>query len=464
MKSIFVLVMVLSQIAWGLEFQGTGFGKDMKEAKYEALADLSQSIKSEVHSSFISHKQETKNSAQSFTQADIKVSSNLPILGAQFELFENEGIIEALVRLPLPQTKILYTQKLQSLYKEIQDLNTESKVNTKSEYKEKILKVLLNRLKEYDRYRSVALVLGLNEMQNPEVNKAFVEVSLLALEDKVDTLDKGINIIAKEFIKYKNIYLYPPKQSQSHEVTPFAKSIKMKLQASLSTSLSPSSADYWLIGEYSESDKGIVLSYTLVDVNKRENIAANTVSFPLGTYKGLRTKPSSLSFDKLLHEGIALSNDFKVAVSTNKGTEDLLFLKDEEIDLTIKLNKMGYYYIVGYTQNKSQKRAYLLELEDAPGNAKFIKFVNADDANKWINLGSFVIEEPFGIESIQVIASNKKIKILPKHYYDEKSGYFFVGQDMKKGLASTRGLIRKKDKDKQVLKAEAVLTFTTMKK
>ncbi len=87
--------------------------------------------------------------------------------------------------------------------------------------------------------------------------------------------------------------------------------------------------------------------------------------------------------------------------------------------------------------------------------------MNADDTNHWISIGTFTVEAPFGIESLQLIASNKKISKLPKHYYDEKSGYYLIGKNPKEGLAKTRGLIRKKSKKQEI--SEAVLLFTTAK-
>jgi hypothetical protein len=88
-------------------------------------------------------------------------------------------------------------------------------------------------------------------------------------------------------------------------------------------------------------------------------------------------------------------------------------------------------------------------------------FINADDANHWISLGTFTVEEPFGVESLQIIASNKKITTLPKTKYDEDSGYYIISKNINKTLMATRGL--KKKKSKKIEISEDVLSFTTVK-
>ena len=88
-------------------------------------------------------------------------------------------------------------------------------------------------------------------------------------------------------------------------------------------------------------------------------------------------------------------------------------------------------------------------------------FINADDANRWMSLGAFTVEAPFGVESLQIIASNKKIITLPNAKYDEASGYYIIGKDIKKVLTATRGIKRKKSKKVEI--SEDVMSFTTVK-
>jgi len=465
MRKIFYLQLFIAAVLTASEFTGSGFGKTVKEAKHEALSDLSQNIKVEVRSSVTSHKQTNNDNMNSSFVKDIRVSSNLPIMGAEFQLFTHpKNELEALVTLAPSKAKKLYVQKLNTLYEEIDTLHSRASSAKNNLEKEQLLRLLLNTLNEYSRYQSVAIVIGVEKIKKPSLNKAQVQSDLLAIQRDFDSIAMAVNVLAKPFLNYSNIYLYPPKQSHSHEITPFAKALKMQLASQLHSVPGPAQADYWLIGEYTESANGVVLSYSLIDVTKRENSAASTITLPPKAYKGYRTTPQSVSFDKLLHDGIVVSDKFNVSISTNKGSEDLLFTAGEEIDLMVKLNKMGYFYVVGYTRTDQGNHAYLLELEEAPGNAKFVKFVNADDANRWISLGTFTTAPPFGVESLQVIASNHKISKLPPNLYDERSGYYRIGKGLKEGVSTTRGMIKKRPKDRQTVFTEAVMMFTTMKK
>jgi len=135
------------------------------------------------------------------------------------------------------------------------------------------------------------------------------------------------------------------------------------------------------------------------------------------------------------------------------------------MEVFIKLNKQGYFYIVGYTHNSEGEFSYLLDLNDTKGKRRFIFFVNADEMNKWISLGKFKISAPFGIESLQVIASDKDLlSNLPKYKFDTKMEYYIISRDNKNAVVQTRALKRPRKKNKKQKFAEAVLMFTTIRK
>jgi predicted small secreted protein len=456
----FITILILFSIAvLSADFTGTGFGKDIKEAKHEALADLSQSIKAEVRSSFITYKAQHGNKTDSDAASRIIVSSNLPIIGAEFELFDNSDNVEALVALSPKKVKRLYADKLNNLSKEIYTLQDKIKQSKDNLIKEELLAKILQKLNEFERYYSVGIIVGVNGVKRVDITRASIENELLNIHHNLDSIGLAARYLAKTFKNYSDIYLYPPKVKNSHEITPFAKAFSLHVKPYIHTTTSLKKAKYRLIGEYTYSKNALILSYDLISSKTHESMASKTVTLDAKAYKEYRVVPKNISFDKLLHDGVVISSSLKASLSTNKGTEDLLFFKGEEIELLIKFNKMAYYYIIGYTQTEDTKQAYLLELNEGVGDARFLGFVNADDANHWISIGTFIVEPPFGIESIQLIASNTEITTLVKHYYDKKSGYYLIGKNPKEGLAKTRGLIRKKSKKQEI--SEAVLLFST---
>ena len=459
---ILILSLFTSSILMSSSFTGVGFSSNNKEAKYEALSDLSMSIKAEVNAKIqndikVQEGQVTRRSYQSY-----EVRSKLPIIGAEYKTIEHKGSeIEVRAYLSSDKAKILYTHKLQSLFKEITSLEKRCNTVKSSTEKEPVLKMLLKTLDTYERYESVAIVLGVENIKEPSRNRAEVELELLALHSRIDSIALATSVLSDSFSKYKDIYIYPPKPNQSHEITAFGKLVKMNLKANIKSVYSPSESEYLLVGNYMQTSDGLLLRYTLLKTSTQESITSAIVSLLPKAYAKVQTVPKTLSFDKLLHAGVALSSDLRVQVATNKGSEDLLFMEGEEITLMVKLNKMGYYYVVGYTELHGKPYAYLIELNEAHGDAKFISFVNADDANKWIALGSYDVEAPLGVESLQVIASNHKIKSLPNHFFDKKNGYYKLGVEAKEAVSVTRGLKRKRAKESEM--AESVLMFTTMK-
>ncbi|MCD8552531.1 hypothetical protein [Seleniivibrio sp.] len=91
-----------------------------------------------------------------------------------------------------------------------------------------------------------------------------------------------------------------------------------------------------------------------------------------------------------------------------------------------------------------------------------MRFINADDANKWVSLGEFTVTKPFGVESIQIVASSKDpMSLIPYSRKDPETGLYVVNTDPAKAVSTMRALINTGIKKEQENIAEAVLTFTT---
>ncbi|EDZ63857.1 hypothetical protein SMGD1_1835 [Sulfurimonas gotlandica GD1] len=439
------------------DISGVGYAQTNKEAKKEALADLSQVIKSEVRSNFES----TTTDESSKAKSNIKISSNLPILGADFTFIDRALEVEASVKLTPLKVNKLYMKKLQNLNAEINSLLKELQSSKSSSLKLKLYEDIFSLLNEYDRYESVAIILGAELEKRPAITKAKVKAELAKLNSNIDSITIACGILEKNFQEEK-IFVYPPLLQNNTTVAEFGSVFHKELKSKLKTAKTPKDALYLLIGEYTLTKNAMVLNYELLSTQTNEVVKSKTINIHPEAYKDLIIKPKGVDFDALLNAGVINSSDLKVSLNSNRGSENLLFNKGEEIELFVKLNKMGYFYIIGYTQTREAKFSYLLELGEGSGNSKFVKFINADDASRWISLGAFTVEPPFGVESIQVIASNQKISSLPSSKYDEQSGYYIISKDINKALATTRGL--KKKVSQKVEMSEDVMSFTTIKK
>lgn len=457
-----ISIMLFQGLLGAAEFSGNGFGRSVKEAKIEALADLSQNLKSEVNSVIRSDTNVVNDVLSEKTDKSVTVTSNLPILGAEFTPFEYRDEVEVLATLYPQKVKALYRQKLDRLYDDIEAYRAAAAKAKDNLQKSELYRTLLVSLREYDRYAVVAAVLEVAPVKKPTVSIAEVRAQLMVAAGSIDSITMAALQLAKPFKAFERIYVYPPKPPHSHEVTPFSKAISLELKKHLNTVTVPSEAKYWLRGEYTLSEGTILLSYTLYDAVQRQSQAAATAALPAKAYAAYRAEPQQVSFDQLLHDGVIVSGAFNVQLSTNRGDEDLLFLEKEEIRLMVKLRAEGYYYLVDYIlQDDGKAHAYLLDLSEFEGSHQFVNYVSPDEANRWVDLGTFKVLAPFGVERLQVIASPQKITDLPYCAFDD-NGMCAIQDKPMEALVKTRAISKKKiAKDKKVI-AEAVMTFTTM--
>ncbi|MBL0708330.1 MAG: DUF4384 domain-containing protein [Sulfurimonas sp.] len=457
-KSLWISAVCIA-VSISADISGVGIAQTNKEAKKEALADLSQIIKCEVRSSFESRSLENESSGSSSSSSNIKISSNLPILGADVTFVDRARKVEARVGLSPQKVNELYTKKLQNIKKELESIESEAKKTSLSSLKLELYSDAYSLLKEYDRYESVAMILGSKLPSRPSITKSKIKLELAKLNSHIDTIGMACTVLAKSF-KQKNIYVYPPLMKGSTTVSKFGSVFVQKFKPNLKNVKNLKKSSYILVGEYVLTKNIMMLNYELLSRKTNEIVASKTININKKAYEHIETKPKNIDFDALLNSGVISSSSLKVSLNSNRGSENLLFHGGEEIELFVKLNKMGYVYIVGYTQSQNIKLSYLVELSEGSGDSRFVKFINADDASRWISLGKFQVGEPFGVESLQVIASNRKISSLPAVAYDEKSEYYVISKDIKKALSTTRGIKRIKSNDVEL--SEDVMSFTTM--
>ena len=228
MKSkILILLSLLGSLhVASADVSGVGYGDTTQKAKKSALADLAGNIKSEVRSDFEIH--DTDNTSRS--KSDIKVSSNLPILGADFEPLNHPSDMKMKAMLSSKKVTHLYSKKLQQLNSEILSIQTELKNNSsKLELYEDIYSLLL----EYDRYESVAVILGATLPKRPSINKAQVKIEISKINSNLDTLTKAASALAMTFDE-RGIFVYAPQLKNYTTISQFSsvftKELKGKLQ------------------------------------------------------------------------------------------------------------------------------------------------------------------------------------------------------------------------------------------
>jgi len=458
------------------ELTGFGFGKDVEEAKRNALADLASQIEVEVQSSVESIISElTKNGKTADSEDSVKsfskTKSELPILGYKYSVSkkkesfkkksEEKYIYEGKAVLDYEVSAPLYDARLKDLKIGIEK-NYKSLLNAKkTSEKEIVLSSLLSDIIQFNKIKIICVFLKCRNIPELIITETEIKLQLLGLENKVDSIDFAVKKIASNIDK-KMIYVYPPTTRDSHEITQFAGIVKDNLSKYIKTAGEPDKAVYVMKGQYDILKDGIVLSYKLIDESFNV-IKTAVIKLQPEAYSGMEINPKNIEFDRVLHDTGTAVSDFRLDVSTNKGKTDLLFKKKDIVEIFVKLNKPGFIYAVGYVNKNGDKYCYLMEMfaDVTPEKRKFIRRIDGDDANKWLNIGAYEISKPYGLESLQFIASSADlIERLPSYRYDKENGYYIISKDAFKGVSEVRGL--KIISNKEVKSCESVIMFTTM--
>jgi ribosomal protein L10 len=466
-KSLTIIIVLLLgyTISSAKEITGEGYGSKVAEAKKEALADLSQNIKVETQSVFSSIIKVESGNVEELKKKIIHLKSDLPILGAEFNIMpmKDQFFVKATLDFKSLQ---LYENELINMKKVIDHNGKKLATSQGNAEKKMLLSEILTNLDMYDKYRIVAQFMGSQNIPEINVTKAEVKKQIILLTEKADTLDFGLKALAQG-ITENNIFIYPPTTRNSREITEFACAVKNRLSAYLHTVENPMRGKYFLSGEYQIAKDRLDLTYHMLTADQ-DIVKTFVTTFSESAYQDYEIEPHTLDFDNLLKNGVVVSGDLSVKAMLSSGKRDLLFFEGDPLKIMIKMNRPGYFYIVVHTLKKEEKYSYMLDFFTSHGNRKFIYHVNVDDVNKWIALPEFEVVPPFGVETLQVIAStNDLMSKVPSAVYDPKTKLYKISDNPSKAVALTRGLIRKERKEIKDSKpsiAETTLMFTTSKR
>jgi hypothetical protein len=435
-------------------YEAEAYGPSAKEARKNALAALSESMLVQVKSEFKSRV--SSDGAADASQA-IHTISELPLLGVEYSESKRSGEYHYLALLKPAKALPLYRVRLESLAVELEQLDIRQQSQS-GDQRYKTLQQMLVNIAALEKYQLVASLLGDRAARVGGPNRAAVSSQLLSMEASVASLSIAATVLARDLAD--EVYLIQaPLPFGSSQPTKLSRMIQRELQQKVRSTDQINRATAYLRGSYEIASDGIVVSYQVTDPTG-DPIASRIVKLAANAYANIPFQPESVNFDQLLHEGYVVSNEFRAEFTTNQGKSGLLFTSGQTIELLVKVSAPGYFYIVAH--NAVESLSYLIELNDAPGKRLFVRYVNADDANRWLSLGEFEVTPPFGTENLQLIASSKDlIDRLPAYRYDVGKGLYLVqANSLSDAVSLTRGL--KPKGNNEVRSTEATMTYTSM--
>ena len=457
MRVIIFLLLLLPFTANAATVQMEARAATEAQAKREALAALADSI-------FLTVKSETasviEGSGKAQQSVSIHASSDIPLIGIELKCDALAQDFVCLARLESGKSLALYVSKLTELSLELIALDARL-TKTTGHDRYLLLTQALTEIEQFEKYRAVAAMLGGSNFPTLVRNRADTEAQLRELESAVPSLELAAKLLSKN-LHAEALFIQPAMPHASNEVTEFGRLLRDRLAQNLPTVASPDLAQTFFKGDYEVLANQLHVIYRLVDANGN-TLETRVATLAPAAYKNIAVKPTTQSFDQLLHDGVALNNDFRAQLTTNRGAENILFNDKDEVELLVKLNRPGYFYVVGHVSKKRENYSYLLELATATSDRRFVRYVNADDVNKWLSIGKFEASAPFGVESLQLIASSDDaINRLPSHEMDKKTELNLIARNAEKGIAKTRALKPKRSQSDTQYQTEAVLMFTTL--
>ena len=279
-------------------------------------------------------------------------------------------------------------------------------------------------------------------------------------EKGAKTLAKGLQLIARAFPQ-KNIYLSPPTREGANGNAPFEAAIMGSLSNQIDTTPNFITADHYMTGEYTVFDDAIRLSYRLTGGNKTA-----TCWFLPPAYMQYRPTPAPLDLGTAFATHTNAANGFKVDIKSMDGRSNLRYKTGQRITIFITMNRPGYFYLMGHATKETSYK-YLIHLNEALGNRKFVSYVGPNEVKRWIKLGQFEAIAPYGMETLEIIAATEDLAIsIPKTYLDRKTGLYKLGTRRRDVPISAKvkaaPVDTKHNVKKNIPHARASLTIATM--
>ena len=206
-----------------------------------------------------------------------------------------------------------------------------------------------------------------------------------------------------------------------------------------------------LSGTYWENGDQITLRATLRDVETGEVKAGAIVEFDRGM-KALHFKPQNYK-QALIEQHAFAADEFisglQVEMWTNKGSENLLYIKGETMKVSVRVNRAAHIRLL-----------YIL----ADGRRTLLHdnyYVDQSKVNRVVEIPEeFECAPPFGAELLVVAARTEEFP--PIQMY-ENDGYLFLSaKDAGQAARDFRGM-KKKQKRPDLQQSETRLVLTTMK-
>jgi hypothetical protein len=303
-----------------------------------------------------------------------------------------------------------------------------------------------------DQYRRVAAVAQLFSRPVPEI--ALDETALARAAVKNLPPVTGAGDVAKGVkaawsrSSLAAARIVAPVRAENSEVTALSGRIADALRGELGAQ-APGRDGRTLDGSYESVDGKILLRLFLLDASfNTERALAFVLPAAEPRSRALPRLAETLSRGLVRIDSLdepsagAGGGAMGVDVKTERGKRGLYYRPGDEDQLYVKLDRPGYYYVVGHVDKPDSRFSYLMEIGERGAANRFVRSVGAEQANQWLPVGKFTIEPPLGLEAVQVFAASADPgRALPPARFDPARNLYVIGGDPAEAAKRSRGLV-----------------------
>ena len=316
----------------------------------------------------------------------------------------------------------------------------------------------------YTNYQSLASLLGIKTQQ---IDYNLINEYLIYKQEsnnKITSIDDLVQHVSN-FVTNGSAYLAPIVSNNSLEVTPFASAIYSALPSNIKQPQS-STKNHLFMDYELKPDGDVDYNLWLFDEDN-ELIALDRVLLDSNLLGDKRKSNRLFNNDIHPQQRLRSSYGFSASIAMDKQTDNPRLLVNNTTSLNVKLAQPGFYFIAVHVMHTNDQYSYLLPLRQA--DVPFVQVTTREQINRFIELGSFKITPPTGVEVIQLIASSINLeKYLPDNHWDEKRTQFIIDGsegNIRKGINEVRNYINtlpKVSHDKSVRWQERLLVTSIL--
>ena len=412
--TLFLFMVLFVSNVYSADLQGVGYGSTMEEAKQEALADLSASVKVQVFSKHEQTTYKTQDKLESDYTRWTRLSTNVPLLNPSIYYSREQGKHRATAVIDKPA---LYSEKLSDIAKRIDDITKDVKVAGDKALNYRILKSVQSLYDEYESYQVVADVLGIKDYPSPRISSGDALKMILEMQETPPSLEVAAEVLTKD-MNEKNIYVAPVMYAGKENVTEFGAFFKNMLSTKVNSVEIEEDGRNKLRCTYTQSGSDIIMACSLITgVSKVLKSSAVKIPKELVT---METVPKT-DVSSILNTYTPPKTDYKIWIKISTDGDASFLRENEPFTLLVKANKPGYIYFLT-VNNAPDGEANILLLD---WNNKFIKYIDENNVNKWVSLGKYRVQAPFGSETLYAFGLEREPQpeyIVPEYTLD-KIGY-----------------------------------------